>query len=224
MPEPLSRTILELPEPDRPTVAVTVGRAALYALGLMLVLYAVEFWDFTMSLMFQGRAGGMLDQFGIRPRKLPGLPGILFAPFLHRDFHHLAANSLPLVSLSFILLMLGTKRFFAASAIITLVTGAGVWLLADIGRPHTVHIGASGLVFGYLGFLLFKGFFERRPAWIVVSVLLAIIYAGYLHGLLPGRPGVSWLSHFFGFLSGILASWLLAERPEETSATVRVIP
>ncbi len=199
----------------------SLPRVLLIPFVMVGLMWSIEVWDWLLSLLFPSGIGGMsfLDDFGIRPRKLLGLPGIVLGPFLHRDFAHLSANSLPLLGLSLILALTGMKRFMSATIIIILATGAAVWVF---GRSDSIHLGASGIVFGYLGFLLVKGFIEKRARWIAVSVVLGFLYSGFMYNMLPGKTGVSWESHFFGFLSGILASYLLAHRTLEP--TVVAVP
>jgi membrane associated rhomboid family serine protease len=100
-----------------------------------------------------------------------------------------------------------TSDFFVVSAIAMLVGGLGTWLF---GAP-ALHIGASGVIFGYLGFLLLRGYFERKFASILFSVFVGILYGSLIWGVLPGQPGISWEGHLFGFLGGVLAAKLLAE-------------
>jgi|MDTC01.1.fsa_nt_gb membrane associated rhomboid family serine protease len=204
----------------------SLPRVLLIPFVIVGLMWSVEVWDWFLSLLFPSQGGvNFLDSFGIRPRKLTGVPGVILAPFLHRDFAHLSANTLPLLGLSMILSLTGMKRFMSATIIIILASGLAVWIFgrreADDGR-QLVHLGASGVVFGYLGFLLVIGFIEKRARWIAVSVVLGFLYSGFMYNMLPSDNGVSWESHLFGFLSGILASYLLAQRPFEP--TVVAVP
>lgn len=142
-----------------------------------------------------------LDQFGIRPRTLIGLPGIVLAPFLHQGIAHLWGNTVILLVLGTVFLMMERKLSLFIVAQIVFFAGLGTWL---IGRPHTVHIGASGVIYGILGYLLAMGFFNRNLAAIVVSILVFIGYGYAILGILPTSNGVSWEYHFCGFFSGIL--------------------
>ena len=171
--------------------------------GAVVVLWLVEVVD----LLF---FGGSLDSLGIQPRSLDGLAGIALAPFLHGGLAHLAANTAPFVVLAWLVMLRETWHLAAVSAIVVVVGGLGVWLL---GRPASVHIGASGLVFGLLGYLLLAGWFERRVGTILLSLLVLVTYGGLLVGVLPVEVGVSWEAHLFGFLAGALAARLLA-RPK----------
>ena len=182
-----------------PAPSDSLRSRAFILLGPLVLMWGLEAADFLVPVL-------RLDRFGIRPREALGLAGILFSPFLHGGFGHLAANSVPFLVLGGLVLLGGRGLFLALSTWVTVVGGAGVWLL---GASGTSHIGASLVIFGYLGFLLGRGLFERRAGGILVAVVLLATYGGVLHGLLPGQPGVSWLGHLCGFLAGGLASWAL---------------
>jgi membrane associated rhomboid family serine protease len=152
--------------------------------------------------------GGDLDRHGIIPRQTEGLDGILWCPFLHGGFGHLIANTLPFLVLGGAI-ALGSLRSFAYVTLITMaVCGIGTWLT---GPDYSVHIGASGVVFGYLTYLLSRGLFARHLGYLLGGVLVFFLYGGALWGLLPA-PGVSWQGHFFGALGGILSAWVLHAR------------
>ena len=153
--------------------------------------------------------GEGLDQYGIVPRTVFGLRGILFAPFLHVGFPHLIANSLPFVMLGWFVMLRRTSDFLWVSAIVMLIGGLGTWLVAP---SDTVHVGASGLIFGYLGFLMSRGYFERSIASVLLSVAVGIAYGGLIWGILPGQIGISWQGHLFGLLGGVIAASMLSRR------------
>lgn len=175
-------------------------------LGILLWLVGLLWVLELLDLFF---LGGSLDRFGIRPRDVDGLSGILFAPFLHGGLGHLVANTVPLLTLGWLVAVRRAAGFVAVTATVVLLGGLGVWL---VGGRNTVHIGASGLVFGYLGYLLLRGYFERSFGSILISIVVGLFYGGALWGLLPSRPGISWEAHLFGFLAGVLAARLLARR------------
>ncbi len=177
-------------------------------LTMVLVLWAIEIADW---LIFRGALDPWL---GIRPRSVQGLWGILFAPFLHGGFMHLLANTVPLVSLGWLIMLRKTEDWFVVSVIAALCSGLGTWL---VGSPYSVHIGASGVIFGYFGFLLLRGYFERSVVAIAFSLLVAFFYGGIIWGVLPNQPGISWEGHLFGFLGGILAARLLS-KPRRASS------
>ena len=187
-----------------PTLADLGRELRLHALVLA-VLVGVLWIEEVVDLFL----GGALDRFGIRPREVAGLIGIPLAPFLHAGFPHLVANTLPLIVLGWFVMLRETWHFFAVSAVVILLGGLGVWIF---GASGSVHVGASGLVFGWLGYLMLGGWFERRIPTILGSLLVAVLYGGLVLGVLPGTPGVSWESHLFGFLAGVLMAWVLARR------------
>ncbi len=158
--------------------------------------------------------GTPFDSWGIEPRQLDGLVGIPLAPFLHSGFPHLLANTLPFLILGGIIASSGIGRFVRVTVIVGVVSGLGTWLLA---APGTVHIGASGLVFGYLTYLVTRGVFARNLLWLAGGAVLLLVYGGILWGLLP-RPGVSWTGHVFGALGGVLAAAALHRRDEDADA------
>lgn len=169
---------------------------------LITVMWALEIAD----LLILRRS---LDAWGIRPRNVSGLWGVAVAPFLHGGLGHLMANTVPFLTLGWLVMLRGVSQFVVVTAMVTLLGGMGVWLFA---RPGTIHIGASILIFGYLGFLLSRGYFERSVVSIVIAVLVGVIYGGALWGILPGQRGVSWEGHLFGFLAGAVAAWATAVR------------
>jgi membrane associated rhomboid family serine protease len=147
--------------------------------------------------------GGALLRFGIVPRTTDGLAGILVAPFLHANLNHLIANTIPFLLFGW-LVMLRDRRHFG---LVTLMAMLGSGLLSwAFGAPHSVHVGASGLIFGYLGFLLLAGWYARSASSIALSLLVATLWGGTVLGVLPGTPGVSWQGHLGGFLGGVLAA------------------
>jgi membrane associated rhomboid family serine protease len=171
------------------------------------ILFTCVALAWLLELVDRVAFGGSLDRFGIRPRSLDGLSGLVFAPLLHSGWQHLAANTLPFVVLGWLVMLRRLTDFVLVSALVVVVGGLGVWL---IGAPNSVHIGASGLIFGYLGYLLARGYFERSWGSILLAGLVAVLYGGVLWGVLPGQPGVSWEGHLFGFGSGVGTGKLLA--------------
>ena len=153
--------------------------------------------------------GSRLNTLGILPHYLIGLRGILFAPFLHGSFYHVAANTLPFIVLGWFVMLRNIKDFYFVSFMSALIGGVGTWVF---GRPGSVHIGASGIIFGYLGYLLFRGYFERSFVAIAISLIIGITYGGLIWGLLPTRSYISWEAHLFGFIGGIVAAKLLAPK------------
>ncbi len=150
-----------------------------------------------------------LDQYGVQPRSDEGLVGILFAPVLHAGFDHLSANTVPVIVLGFLVLVSGIGQGWAATAIIWVVGGVGVWLIAP---GNEVHLGASVLVFGWLVYLIVRGVFTHSAGQIILGLVLVFLYGGLLFGVLPGQPGVSWQGHLFGAIGGGVAAASLNDR------------
>ncbi len=169
-------------------------------------------WLVELINLFIFRGG--LNVYGIRPRTVAGLQGILFAPMLHSSFAHLMANTVPLLVLGWFVLLRGTRTFASVTIITILVSGLGTWLIAP---ANSVHIGASGLIFGYFGFLVLSGYFERSFTSILWALLVFFLYGGLLWGVLPQGNGISWQGHLFGFVGGGVAAYLLAQRPSSTT-------
>lgn len=147
-----------------------------------------------------------LNRYGILPRELIGLRGILFAPLLHGGLPHLISNTIPFLVLGWFVMLRETSDFFLVTLITMLVGGLGTWFF---GAPG-VHVGASGVIFGYLGFLLLRGYFQRNVPSILLSLIVGVLYGGALWGVLPSRVGISWEGHLFGFIGGIIAARLLS--------------
>jgi len=154
-----------------------------------------------------------LDRYGIVARRVDGLDGIVWAPFLHAGWEHLFANLVPGLVLGFLVLM--TRQFLVVTAVVWVCSGLGVWL---IGPSSAVTVGASGIVFGWLTFLLVRGVFNRAFGQILLGLLVLAVYGSVLWGVLPRDGSVSWQGHLSGALGGLLAAWLLRPRPKEDAA------
>ncbi len=153
-------------------------------------------------------SGYRLNYLGITPRNIFGLVGIVFSPLLHRDFTHLLLNSIPLFLLMNLVLLKGYPNFIAISLFIILIAGFAVWLLGQ----RAIHIGSSTVIMGYFGYLAANAY--RTPSTMnIILILLGVYYFGtvFLIALLPGKKGVSWASHIFGFLAGIGAVYFLPQ-------------
>lgn len=152
-----------------------------------------------------------LDGYGIESRDTDGLIGVVAAPMLHADFAHLMANTVPFLILGGIVAARFPQRFWAITATIAVASGLGVWLL---GPADTITVGASGVVFGYLSFLLVAGVRTRHWVDVVIGLAVLFVYGGLLVGALPFgvAPGVSWLAHLMGALAGVLAAVLYVGR------------
>ena len=194
-----------------------VGGATI--LSFVVLLYLIELVD--------QLTGHSLDRNGIRPLQTDGLWGIVFSPLLHANWAHLVANTLPALVLGFLVTLAGMSRFVWATAIIWILGGLGTWLIGGLGscRLPTNHIGASGLIFGWLTFLLVFGWLTRHIWQIVIGVAVMFVYGGVLWGAVPVLDrcgGVSWQGHLCGAIAGVLAAYWLSGPERETRSQKRL--
>jgi membrane associated rhomboid family serine protease len=169
--------------------------------GVMLaVMWITEVLDVALD--------GELDRNGIRPRQVGGLDGVLFAPFLHLGFDHLVANTVPFVVLGAAIALASSRVFAQVTILVGLISGLGTWLT---GASNSIHMGASGLVFGYLTYLVSRGLFDRRLTSLAIGVVVFAVYGAVLWGVLPS-PGISWQGHVFGAIGGVSAASTLHGR------------
>ena len=172
--------------------------------GTLLVCVVIVLWAIELANSLMNNA---LNNLGIRPRNILGLQGIVFAPFLHGSWRHLISNTFPLVILSWLIMARDRSEWIAVTVLTAIASGMGTWLF---GGAATVHIGASGVVFGYFGFLVARAYFERSMGSIAISLLVLALFGGMIWGILPVRVGISWEGHLFGLLGGIATAWTIA--------------
>ena len=170
--------------------------SVIWIFGSLAVMWVVE--------IINGFIGHRLSLWGILPRTTPGLIGIPLSPFLHGSFNHVLSNTIPFLVLGGLVGLRGGQKLVGISLFIIVAGGAGVWLL---GRP-AVHVGASGLVFGYFGYLVANGWFDRRPLSILAASAVILVYGSLVFGVIPTTGFVSWEAHLFGLLAGVLAARL----------------
>jgi membrane associated rhomboid family serine protease len=181
---------------------------------------ALTLWGALIALMWlilitDAATPAALTQWGVQPRSLDGLiPGVIAMPFLHAGIGHLTSNMVPLAVLGTIAALRDWRSFWIATAVIVTVSGLGVWLFED-----GLTVGASGVVFGYFGYLLGRGIFMRRLGDIAIAVLVILVYGSMIWGILPSDPRISWLAHLFGFLAGLAAAFVLARHRTITART-----
>lgn len=169
--------------------------------ALVILLWVLEIFDHLTA--------HSLDRFGIVPRRLDSPLSIATAPFLHFGWAHLIANTVPFFVLGVLVYVDGVRRWLATSLIVILTSGLTVWLLAS---PGSITAGASGVIFGWLTYVLLRGFFTRHIGQILIAVVILAVYGGVLWGVLPMTTGVSWQAHLGGAAGGVLAAWLLNGR------------
>jgi membrane associated rhomboid family serine protease len=182
---------------------IAEARKALFVMvGFLAILWIIQIanWADHYQLTFE---------YGIRPRDAASLPDILTAPFLHFSWAHIEGNSGPLFIFGFLAAYRGVKKFFGVSVLIIIVSGIGAWLISPAGSDT---VGASGVIFGYLGYVLVRGIFDRHRIDIVIGLVMALCFAYQFADLLPQNNGVSWQAHVFGFAAGIVGGWFFRER------------
>lgn len=199
---------------DDGSLASPLGRAASLMVAFLALLWLIELVN-----AISGR--GLTGAGGIRARDPASLVDIVFSPFVHGNLEHLAGNALPLFSLGFIAAVPNLKRFLLMNLIVIVVGGFGVWLFSP---ANSISVGASGLVFGYFGYLLLRGIVDRRPVDVVVSIGVALAY-GYLmwHSIGFGVTNISWQGHLCGLVGGMLAAIFL-RRPRVRPARTETLP
>jgi len=190
---------LERPSLDEPLAPLMV------VIGMSAAMWAEEIVDLFPHTHF--------DSWGIRPRTVRGLWGILFAPFLHAGFPHLIGNTVPFLILGSVIAVGGVARIVQVVVLVGLTSGFGTWLF---GQSNSVHIGASGIVFGFVTYLVSRGLFARKILWILGGIIVLVVYGGIVWGLFP-RPGISWQGHLFGAIGGVLAAWIMHGDHGETA-------
>jgi membrane associated rhomboid family serine protease len=180
---------------DRPVAAAAV------MVLLLMGLWALEALD--------QLSGNRLDYYGIHARDVDGLPEIFTAPFLHAGWDHLISNSVPFAVLGFLVLLGGLARWLLSSLISIVASGLTAWVLTP---ANTIILGASGLIFGWLTYLLARGLWSKKPAQVLLAVVIMIVYGGMIWGILPNQAGISWQAHLGGAVGGVFAAWLLHRR------------
>jgi membrane associated rhomboid family serine protease len=175
-------------------------RALQLLLAMVLLMWGLEVVDTALD--------NRLDRYGIVPREVNGLDGVVAAPFLHVGFGHLLGNTLPFVVMGLVIALEGPLRLLGVTVITALISGLGTWLIAP---ADTIHLGASGVVFGYATYLIARGWFNRRAGEIAIGLAVALLWGGALLAGLEPQQGISWQGHLFGAIGGVVAARMLSE-------------
>ena len=165
------------------------------------LIFPILLWIIHLTAQFIGLD---LYKMGLLPRNTTGLLGIVTAPLIHGDFSHLISNTFPLIILGWIILFFYPKVSYFLFIFIYLVTGLLVWIFAR----QVYHIGASGIVYGFVSFLFFSGLFRKDNTSITLALIITFLYGGIVWGMLPGMKGISWESHLLGAVTGLVAAYL----------------
>jgi membrane associated rhomboid family serine protease len=180
--------------------------------GFLALIWALQ--------VFNWADGYRLDSdFAILPQHLSRLPDIFTAPFLHFSWQHIEGNSLPLFVLGVLAAYRSIPRFLLVSLIILVTSGMAVWLFQPSNEPT---VGVSGIIFGYFGYVLIRGFLDRNLIDIGIGAVAGVLYWTILAVAIPGTPGVSWIGHLGGLVGGIIAAWVVRSRPSVSNPRPRV--
>jgi membrane associated rhomboid family serine protease len=183
------------------TVLAEARRALFVMVGVLALIWALQIANYADSYH-------LTLSYGIRPRDLASLPNILTAPFLHFTWAHIEGNSGPLFIFGFLAAYRGIAKFAAVTAIVVLTSGLAAWFFE---APHTVGAGASGVVFGYFGYIIVRGLFDRHAIDVLIGAVMALCFA-YQFAVLVPQHGIGWQAHVGGLAGGILSGWLLRDR------------
>ena len=184
------------------TMIAEAKKALWVMVGLLAVLWLVQIVNAVEGY-------DLNREFGIEARDPASLPEIFSAPFMHSSWTHIEGNSGPLFVFGFLAAYRGVKKWLGVSVLIIVASGLGVWFITP---SNTVTVGASGLLFGYFGYVIVRGLFDRHPIDIVIGLVMALCFAYQFTSLLPTDEGVSWQGHLFGFVGGIVGGWIFRDR------------
>ncbi|MEQ0562263.1 rhomboid family intramembrane serine protease [Amycolatopsis sp. NEAU-NG30] len=191
---------------DAEAMIAEAKKALWVMVGLLALLWAIQVVNAVGGY-------GLSHEFGIETRDPASLPEIFTAPLLHYGWDHIEANSGPLFVFGFLAAYRGVKKWLGVSLLIIVASGLGIWFTSP---SLAVTVGASGLVFGYFGYVIVRGLFDRHPIDIVIGLVMALCFAYQFTSLLPTEEGVSWQGHLFGFAGGIVGGWLFRDRRPKT--------
>ena len=197
-----------------PATVIAEARKALFVMvGFLAILWVVQIANAADHYQ-------LINSYGITPREIGSLPDILTAPFLHVSWAHIEGNSGPLFIFGFLAAYRGVTRFFSVTALVILTSGLGAWLFESAG---TVGVGASGVVFGYFGYIMVRGFFDRHAIDMLIGAVMALCFAYQFSVLLP-QQGIGWQAHIGGIAGGVLAGWVFRDRRRAPAARAAAPP
>ena len=197
-----------------PATVIAEARKALFVMvGFLAILWIVQIIN--VADHYQ-----LTDSYGIQPREISSLPDILTAPFLHFSWAHIEGNSGPLFIFGFLAAYRGVTKFYGVTALVSLTSGLGAWLT---GSPGSGDAGASGVVFGYFGYIMVRGFFDRHAIDMLIGAVMALCFAYQFSVLLP-QHGIGWQAHIGGLVGGILAGWIFRDRRSVPASRAPALP
>ncbi|GAA2745084.1 rhomboid family intramembrane serine protease [Kitasatospora cinereorecta] len=196
-------------DPLDPAMMIAEARRAFFTVfGFLCVVWALQLVNWLDDTR-------LAIDYGIRSHDLDYLPNVLSAPFLHVNWQHLEGNSGPLFIFGFLAAYRGVKKFLGLTLLVALTSGAAVWLFE---RGTVVTVGASGVIYGYFGYVVLRGLFDRNLIDSLIGVVMGASFAYILTTAVPGTPGVSWLGHLGGLLGGLAGAWIFRDRGARRTA------
>jgi len=198
----------DLADGDAESVLAEARKAFFVMAGFLAVIWVLQIANWADHYRIT------LD-YGIRPRDIASLPDVISAPFLHFSWAHIEGNSGPLFIFGFLAAYRGVRKFIWVTLLIIVTSGLAAWLAEP---SNTVGAGASGLVFGYFGYIMVRGFFDRHLIDMVIGAIMALCFAYQFSVLLP-RAGIGWQAHIGGLAGGVAAGWIFRERRPKAPAT-----
>jgi membrane associated rhomboid family serine protease len=199
-PRRASRGTWTISAQEAQTLVVNARRAFFVMVGVLAIIWAIQIANAADSYHFT-------HAYGIVSRNVGSLPYILTAPFLHYSWDHIEGNSGPLFIFGFLAAYRGLGKFAAVTAVVVITSGMAAWLFS---KPETVTAGASGVVFGYFGYIMVRGLFDRRMIDVLIGAVMALCFAYQFSVLLP-HVGISWQAHVGGLVGGVAAGWLFRD-------------
>lgn len=197
---------------DAESVLAEARRALFVMVWFLAILWLIQ-------IVNAADHGGLIYEFGIRPRDISSLPDVLTAPFVHVGWAHIESNSGPLFLFGFLAAYRGVARFFGLTVLVIIISGLGEWIT---GTSGTVGVGVSGVVFGYLGYILVRGLFDRHVIDIIIGAVMALCFAYQFTVLLP-HNGIGWQDHIGGLAAGVLGGWVFRDRSQAKPVSARAV-
>lgn len=208
----VTRRKWDLPAGDAESLVADVRKAAIVMVAFLAIIWVIQIANWADSYRLS-------TDYGIRPRDVSSLPDLLSAPFLHFSWAHIEGNSGPLFIFGFLAAYRGIQKFAGVTVIVILTSGLGAWLTE---ASNTVGAGASGVVFGYFGYIMVRGFFDRRVIDMVIGAVMALCFAYQFAVLLP-QAGIGWQAHLGGLAGGVLAGWIFRDRRPKASGKLAAV-
>ena len=202
------------PALDPARMIADARRAFFVMVGVLAAVWLVQLANWSADY-------ALTRDHGIRPHQPGRLVDVFSAPFLHMNWQHLEGNSGPLFVFGFLAAYRGVRKFLGLSLLIVLTSGGAIWLFQG---ADTVSAGASGVVYGYFGYVVLRGIFDRNPVDTLIGAVMGASFAYILTRAVPGAPGVSWLGHLGGLAGGLAGAWIFRDRRARAAAAPAAAP